>query len=248
MSYKLVKNVILSSVLLSLTACTQLGSGSTQAELDSKEALYYNTHNYNNLISLYRKMLKEQDKPELRYKLAEVYYKIGDIKSSQLYLRPLLTSRISNDLSVKAYLLQIKNSIKLKHYPEAVGLARDLQNSNPKLAEVYLLKGQAYALMGNYEQAKTNFDKSRELFINETVALNDLAVLAILEKKYQDAVEILLPAYQNGLADSRMMHNLVFALVKNNQEKLAKEIVEREGLNTSPGDLIEALKKTSRTQ
>ena len=55
-----------------------------------------------------------------------------------------------------------------------------------------------------------------------------------------------MPQYLNGVREQRLVHNLIFALVKNNDIDYAKDIIVKENINSSPDDLINALKKTER--
>ncbi|HDR1392220.1 TPA: NrfG protein, partial [Pasteurella multocida] len=103
----------------------------------------------------------------------------------------------------------------------------------------------AYAQNGNLVNARNDINKAREFFINDNVAINNLAMLNIINGDFNNAVSLLLPQYLNGVKNSRLIHNLVFALVKNGDLDYAKDIIVKERLNTSPDDLINALKKTT---
>ena len=71
-------------------------------------------------------------------------------------------------------------------------------------------------------------------------------MLSIVNGDYRNAVSLLLPQYLNGVREQRLVHNLIFALVKNNDIDYAKDIIVKENINSSPDDLINALKKTER--
>ena len=99
----------------------------------------------------------------------------------------------------------------------------------------------------NLDAARQNISKARELFINDVVAINNIAMLSIVNGDYRNATELLLPQYLNGVKDQRLIHNLVFALVKSGDVNYAKDIIIKERLNTSPDSLIEALQKAERS-
>ncbi|TDQ57632.1 tight adherence protein D [Mesocricetibacter intestinalis] len=241
---KSVKKVLFLGFIISLSACSGLGKAPTQDSFSAKEKLYESTRNYGGLVSLYRDALKANDEPLTRYKLASSYYKKGDNKSSLLYLSPLLTAQ--NPLEEKAGVLQVRNLIQLQEYDKAISAANGLIGKYPKNGEIYNLRGISFAQVGRLANAKDDIIKARELFIDDVTAINNLAMLSIINGDYRNATEILLPQYLNGVKDPRLIHNLVFALVKNNDTDYALDIIRKERLNTSPEDLIASLKQAER--
>ena len=243
---KLTKTVLLCSVALSVAACSNLGGKRqplTPENIAAKESLYENTRNYNSLISMYREVLKNKEDSVIRYKLAEAYYRKGDSKSSIIYLKPLLNMSPMNE---KAEILQAKNLNLLRHYDEALQVENRILAAQPSNGEVYNLRGVTKAGLGKLHDAREDLNKAREYFVNDVVAINNLAMLSIINEDYKNAVELLLPQYLNGERDQRLVHNLIFALVKNNDLDYAKDIIVKEKVNTSPDSLIDALKKTNR--
>ena len=243
---KSLKNVLLCGMILSVTACSAvLNKKPLSADkLAAKEALYQSTNNNDALITMYRDGLKNKEDPLTRYKLSEIYYKKGDSNSSLLYLQPLLTN--SGQLSERAKILQARNLNQLKRYQEALEVENSLLTTSPKNGEVYNLRGVTYALMGNPNKANEDINKAREYFLDDAVAVDNLAMLSIVNGDYRNAVSLLLPQYLNGVREQRLVHNLIFALIKNNDIDYAKDIIVKENINTSPDDLINALKKTER--
>lgn len=243
---KSLKNVLLCSIILSVTACSAVLNKRPLStdKITAKETLYQSTNNNDALIAMYRDVLKNKEDPVTRYKLSEIYYKKGDSNSSLLYLKPLLTN--GGQLTEKAKILQARNLNQLKRYQEALEVENSLLTSSPKNGEVYNLRGVTYALMGTPNKANEDINKAREYFLNDAVAVNNLAMLSIVNGDYRNAVSLLLPQYLNGVREQRLVHNLIFALVKNNDIDYAKDIIVKENINSSPDDLINALKKTER--
>lgn len=241
---KSIKTVLICSVAMTLSACSNLsGTGGGQS-IEVKEKFYESTKNYSALISLYRDSLKRNEDPAMRYKLAESYYQSNDSKSSLLYLKPLL---VRNDsFKEKALLLQVKNNIQLGDYSQAMTNANALLSYAPSNGEAYNLRGIVWAQQGKLQDAYNDINRARELFITDLVAINNLAMLSIINGDYHNASELLLPQYLNGSRDSRVVHNLVFALVKRGDIEYALDIIRKEKLNTSPEDLVNALRKTER--
>ncbi|HEA3301634.1 TPA: tetratricopeptide repeat protein [Pasteurella multocida] len=243
---KFTKKVLCFSLVFSLAACSNLPNNKTSMTSESitaKETLYLNTQNYESLISLYRNILKEKEDPMIRYKLANTYYDKGDSHSSSLYLASLLSQDQKSEISKKAKELQIKNLIQLKKYDEAVAIANELLVLVPNNGIAYNLRGIAFAQLGNLNKARDDINKARELFINDVVAVNNLAMLSIINGDYRNAVSLLMPQYINGIRERRVIHNLVFALIKSGDIEYAKDIIRKEQLNTSPDDLVKALIK-----
>ncbi|WP_386689545.1 tetratricopeptide repeat protein [Lonepinella sp. MS14437] len=244
MYFKLIKKVLLLGFVVSLTACANFNKPTTAENFEAKEKLYESTKNYGGLISLYRDSLKTNDDPNVRYKLANSYHIKGDYKSSMLYLTPLLD--LQSPLAVQASVLQVKNLIQLKQYSQAVSAADAVLQRDPRNAEAYNLRGIAFAHLGRLSEAQNDLVKAREFFLNDVAAINNMAMLNIISGDYRNAVDLLLPQYLNGVKDQRLIHNLVFALVKNNDTDYALDIIRKERLSTSPEDLVSALKKAEK--
>lgn len=244
---KATKISLLLTAAVVLSACSNSAKQpQTPQDILAKEQLYQASNNNRALIAIYRRSLQAQEDPLVRYKLAASYYRVGDSRSSALYLKPLLNQQLPSSLQQDVGLLNIQNTLQMKKYPLAVSQAKTFIAQYKNNSEAYNLLGIAYAKMGNFPAARENIEKARTYFINDTKALNNLATVAILEGKYKEAVDLLLPQYLNGVREGRMLHNLVFALVKSGDKQYAKDIITKERLNTSPDSLIEALSKVSR--
>ena len=243
---KSIKTVLFCGMVLSVTACSAILNKKPLSadKVTAKETLYQSTQNNDALVNMYRDILKNKEDPIIRYKLAETYYKKGDSNSSLLYLQPLLTN--GGNLTEKAKILPARNLNHLTRYQEALEVENSLLATSPKNGEVYNIRGVTYALMNNPNKASEDINKAREYFLNDAVAVNNLAMLSIVNGDYRNAVSLLLPQYLNGVREQRLVHNLIFALVKNNDIDYAKDIIVKENINSSPDDLINALKKTER--
>ncbi|AAP96122.1 NrfG protein [[Haemophilus] ducreyi] len=241
---KFIKTTLATSLLITLSACSNLKSPVPPAKKADQEKLYESTKNYNALIAMYRADLKHFKDPMTQFKLAKSYYHIGDSKSSVLYLKPLRFTKqpFNNEIE----LLYIRNLIQLGKYQEAQTVATDLIKMSPQNSEAYNLRGISSAQQGELAKAEQDMNKARELFINDVVAINNIAMLNILNNDYRNAVNLLLPQYLNGSKDSRLIHNLVFALVKSGDIDYATDIIRKESLYASPEDLINALKNTEK--
>lgn len=231
---------------LALAGCSALGwSSSEDSDFKQKESLYQTTQNKVALISLYRTSLQQKEDDEIRYKLSQSYYQSGDGESTLLYLKPLLAKE--SKILEAAKILQIKALILLENHQEAIKYATELIQSNPKNGEAYNLRGVAYAQQGDFTKAREDIISARENFINDSVAINNLATLHLLNDEYAKVVELLMPQYLSDVKEPKLVHNLVFALIKNNQSDEAKKIIEKENLHPNADQLIESLQKLTKS-
>ncbi|QHM73467.1 tetratricopeptide repeat protein [Mixta intestinalis] len=207
-------------------------------EVNYQEDILLKAKNYNGLITLYRSWLKKKEDPKVRMKLAGYYYQAGDYKNSLYILQPLYSKP---DISI--YTLQAKNMIALGDYKQAIRVTDKMIQNEAQSAEAYNLRGIALALSGKLDEGQQAIEKSRALFIADDVALNNLAMVAMLDRRYQEAVGLLLPQYLRGRKQERLLHNLVLSLVKVGDRRYARTIIETENLSDRPDELIDALAK-----
>ncbi|QKJ88632.1 Flp pilus assembly protein TadD [Paramixta manurensis] len=228
--------------LLTLGGCVA-PQPKTSADLNTQEDILLKSKNYTGLINLYRGWLKDKDEPGIRLKLSRYYYQAGDYKSSLYYLQPLSTKA---DLNV--YTLQAQNMIALGDYSQAIRVTDRMLQHDSQNAEAWNLRGIALALSGKLQEGGQAIQKSRDLFIADDVAINNLAMVALLDRRYQDAVSLLLPQYLRGRRQPRLLHNLVLALVKVGDTRYARDIIQSESLSDYPNELIDALERTGPLQ
>ncbi|WP_261373935.1 tetratricopeptide repeat protein, partial [Yersinia similis] len=139
------------------------------------------------------------------------------------------------------YLLQIKNLINKGDNSGATTVLHRLLSIAPHNPEAHNLKGIILANSGDTAGAHNAIIQSQALFIQEDIARNNIAVISMLEKRYKDAVKILLPDYLSGKRNSLILHNLVFALIKIGDTRYAKNIIEAERLSDNADELVLAL-------
>lgn len=209
---------------------------SSQTNLDNKEREFILTkvNNYKGLIAFYREQLSKNDTPEVRLKLCEVYNKIEDYESSQNCLKELVSSSPTDE----SLLLSAQNNSTLGHDEIALRQIDEAIKINPKMGEVYNLKGVILAHLGDLENAKTSFEKARNLFVAEDIVNNNLAMIAIVEKDYNLARSYLMPLYSRGYNSPKIVHNLIFTLVKLNDYSTADMLIRQNNLEDSSQRLI----------
>ncbi|HDL7653168.1 TPA: tetratricopeptide repeat protein [Yersinia enterocolitica] len=238
-------NKKISITITALLFTVVLNGCSTHNSISSKEFYYRESillkaNNYPGLITLYRDKLKLKEDDSVRLKLANAYYLTGDIKSSLYYLRP-----ISHKENASIYTLQIKNLISNNDNAAAKIVVNKLLAISPDSAEAHNLNGIILANDGEINKAEAAIEKSRSFFISDEIAMNNLAVTAMLDDRYSDAVRILLPDYLAGKRGSLMLHNLVFSLVQLGDTQYAKKIIVAEKMAENPDQLILALSQVT---
>ncbi|MGB9096039.1 tetratricopeptide repeat protein [Erwinia sp.] len=218
-----------------LTGCKTPPAMNT-SEAKYQEDILLNVKNYGGLITLYRSWLKQKEDPQTRLKLAHYYSLSGDAESSLYYLQPLLQSP-----TLPLYSLQARDLIALGHYSQAIQVADRMIQMAPREADAWNLRGIAQAMNNQLGEGQRSLEKARSLFIADEVALNNLAMLAMLQQRYQEAIDLLLPQYLQGHKQEPLLHNLILCLVKVGETRYAHEIIRKEKLSRNPEALTEAL-------
>lgn len=238
--YKKANNVIMLAIFILLLNGCSWNNGMNQKEFAYRENILTKANNYGGLITLYRNKLKIKEDDIVRLKLANAYYLAGDTHSSLYYLAPIAYKR---DESI--YLLLAKNLINNNDNLGAKIVIEKLLAMSPNNAEGHNINGIILANDGEINKAEKAIEKSRNLFISDETAMNNLAVIAILDERYKDAVRILLPDYLAGKRGSLMLHNLVFSLIKLDDKQYAERIIIAEKMAKDPNELILALSQVS---
>ncbi|EMD2586660.1 TPA: tetratricopeptide repeat protein [Salmonella enterica subsp. enterica serovar Newport] len=216
-----------------------LASCNTRKGLDNNEKEYILTkvNNYQGLIQFYREQLSKEDTPDVRFKLCETYNKVNDIPSSQSCLHELL----NNAPTDKSYLLAARNYLVLEDDESALLMVTEALKKEPRNGEAYNIRGEILARKGNYDDAKHDFEKARELFVAEELVNNNLAMLAILQQDYSLAYSYLMPLYSRGYNSPQILHNLIFVLIKRGDYVTADSLMRQNSLDESTGELISRL-------
>ncbi|WP_329957370.1 tetratricopeptide repeat protein [Gibbsiella quercinecans] len=164
-----------------------------------------------------------------------------DFESSRQYLQPLLT----NNSDERALLLESKNLLELERLAEAQAAISQVIKRNPKNGEAWNVQGILMAQNGDFTGAFSAFNHARQLFVDDDVVINNLAMLAIMQEDYATARDYLLTLYNRGHASQKALHNLVYVLVKLQDFTGAEGILQQEKLSDHAGGLVEALAKVN---
>lgn len=224
------------TVILLLTGCS--GSDHSTGFYKSNnstanEQLLLKVKNYSGLIKMKREELKKSNNNKVRYDLANYYYLSQDYRSSMFYLKPLLSSGASSEV----YLLQAKNLSELGEYKKSLSFIDIALSKTPNSADALNVKGVIQAQMGDLDNALVSFTRARSGYKQEEDVVNNMAMVYIAQKKYTEAVQLLLPIYLRGYNNSQLERNLVFALAKSGDLRYAKDIIKKRGFSKHP-DLL----------
>ncbi|HBC6427781.1 hypothetical protein EAJ18_19405 [Citrobacter amalonaticus] len=236
----MVKRLLPLLMLAVLSGCT--GGPTNASDEEQKEYILTQLNDYQGLIEIYRNKLSVKDNDDERYYLSQLYNKIGDYSSSNIYLAPLVEKKGSKEY----LLLKTQNLLELGKENEAQAILNEMLAHDDSNGELWNLQGILLAQTGDYLKATLSFEKARGLFYDEEVVVNNLAMMAILQGDYITARNYLLPLYSRKEYKPQTAYNLAYALVKSDDYESAKKIIIDDKLSTSqPDALIASLAKLS---
>lgn len=201
------------NLLIALTIALSFGCASTGSvdPKPSNETLLLQTNNYKKLIPLYKERFANSKSAADRLNLAEAYLKSGDPDSALFTLAPLVETANKN---APVFIIKAHSHHELGQLKEALSsaeIANSIEANNP---EVENLLGMLYVASGDNIKAREYFNLSREHLYDVAKIKNNLAALDIIEGRYKEAAQLLLPLYANGNSDPKIKANLLLAMAK----------------------------------
>lgn len=85
-------------------------------------------------------------------------------------------------------------------------------NKKRELAKSYVISGEEYYHLGNYEEAKAEFERALEADPNYSVAWSDLAAVCINQDNLNDAIKHTIKAVELDPKNFKAAYNLAYAL------------------------------------
>lgn len=208
------KNYLL-LVLLLLSGCQ---SNQLQS-FERQEIILVKINDYKQLIPLYKQQLSRENNNEIRLKLADTYLKSGDPESTLFTLNPLASpvkTTAQDKEYIQALMLQAYAQYELGTLDSALNSALTVNEIQVNDPENENLLGMIYVSQHNYIQARHFFNLARSHFYDDITIQNNLAVLDIIEGKYEQSIQRLLLLQKSGIADSQVTANLLLAMAKLN--------------------------------
>jgi len=213
--------------LLSVVLVALLAGCSSAPKTISDEQRMEITENFQGLQENYRERLQKnsQDYPAA-VSLARVYFKGRDLEAATYYLDQI-PDEVCNTLegcwitrADVAYANEdFDNSKVFIDYSLAVQ------------KDVYAAKnlyGIIMANEGEFQTAKRYFFEARLGFKDENAIRNNLAMTEMMEGRYAEAAERLMPLYKKGQLDPTIKANLIVSLMRSNQEHVVKQMLLQE--------------------
>ncbi|SBS25889.1 Tetratricopeptide repeat protein [Marinomonas aquimarina] len=195
-----------------LAGCASSGGQNSMASNNNERFLELSENNAR-LIELYKERLRSAEDVTTRLKLAHAYLDAGDNESSLFTLAPLIREGKGGG---EAFYLQGLAQYNVGRLRQAETSLQIAINQDAKSAKAVNMLGVVYAELGNLVGARQQFNQAREMMYDDLVIKNNLALVDMLEGKYQDAVVLLMPVYLNNpdQADPQLKANLAILLSK----------------------------------
>ena len=232
-----IKNIMAGIMLLSLAGCV------TQSSIDTeiaKETILVNTKNHAELIVFYKNQLKQKENQQVREKLAQVYLDSSDPESALFTIASL-----NNDSrSIHSFLIEANAQLESGMVEDALETANKTYLLDDNNAEIENLLGVIYAAKRDLPQARHYFNLARKHLYSDMKIKNNLAVLDILEGKYDKANARLLHLYLNDKNDALVQSNLMLAMAKSGDLDFMEKVLSPKYTKRQISDRYIALRKT----
>lgn len=199
----------------SQTSASKLKSGKlTQKDLSAAESILVHSRDYQGLAEFYKGNLKKKDTLEMRLKLAKNYLVMHDADSAVFYLQPLAEKEpmIQNSelyfILAKAYYESESSNAKAIYY------ANRAVKIDSKNGDALNLLGIIYSSEMNVKKSREYFNQARQVYFDDIKIKNNLAMLNIIEGKYNKALVQLASLYKLQPDDKVIKTNLLLVLAK----------------------------------
>ncbi|KIP66575.1 MULTISPECIES: tetratricopeptide repeat protein [Vibrio] len=212
------------ATFLSIPLLLLFGCSST---IESEESVVQNMErvdNHTGLINHYKGHLeKRPEDVQIMQELAKVYFDKGDIESAKFYADHLLNQGVKN-----SELLQLRGQIHSQDGEDSFALKRyksSIEMGNNS-GEIYVLSGISYCNTDQFSQAKNAFNQARLKGYNDVAVKNNLAVVYLAQRQYDDVISLLVPVYQENPSNQKVRANLAIALFKVGDVYQARDLLE----------------------
>lgn len=196
--------------------------------------------NYKGIVEYYRKQLvNKPNNPIIMLKLADAYCHLGDTESAQFYISQLTATHIHN---AEYYFVAGNINMATEKYQSAINNYKQAIKHKINNPIIYIKQGIAYGYLDDYQQATSSFNQARLHGYDENTVKNNLATLKIAQDKNQQAVDLLLPVYQQDPKNKKVAFNLAISLVRIGDLPQAKQILLSHYSQAETEQLINALK------
>jgi|GEM_PF-2240381 len=185
------------------------------------------TENYQGLQQNYRERLQHNPSDhQASVKLAQVYFRAGDVEAASYYIDQIPDEACS--VQAGCWLTRANIAYFNEDYDNAKYFIDYSLAVGQDTFQVKNLYGIILAMEGDYELSKQYFFEARLGFNDEDTIRNNLAMTEMMEGKYAQAAERLLPLYKKRSADPTIKANLIVSLMRSNQERVVRQMLLQE--------------------
>jgi len=197
-----------------------------QATFESREKMLLSARNTKSLIDFYKNELVKKESEALKIKLVEAYIEDDDAESAAFHLSMIDVndSNAADMAFLKAKLNLAQGNIMVAYIQNQTALSQ-----KEAFPEAENLMGLIMAEKGDLAKAREYFLLSKQHYYDDVIINNNLAVIDLIEGKFDAVSERLMPIYYQGNADRRIKSNLVLALAKQGQYKPVETILKEQG-------------------
>lgn len=203
------------------------GCSATPQSTISDEKRMEITENYQGLQENYRERLqKNPNDHEASVKLSQVYFRAGDVEAASYYIDQIPDEACS--VQDGCWLTRANIAYSNEDYENAKYFIDYSLAVGKDAFQVKNLYGIILSIEGEYKLAKQYFFEARLGFQDEDAIKNNLAMTEMMEGKYQEAAERLMPLYKKRSSDPTIKANLIVSLMRSNQESVVKQMLLQE--------------------
>ncbi|MGR6831644.1 tetratricopeptide repeat protein [Aliivibrio wodanis] len=235
------KNILILVLLLSLAGCASKPTVNTD---EVKETILINTSNYSDLIVFYKEQLKSKPDPIVREKLAQAYLDNNDPEAALFTIQ----ANEEEPRTIQSYLIEANAQLDSGEVADSLETAKQVYWFNKNNAEIENLLGVIYGTKKDVVQARYYFNLARKHLYSDTKIKNNLAMLDIIEGKYDQANNRLLHVYMSDQSNDRIQSNLMLAMAKSGDLDLMKEVLAPKYTESEIEHRYYALRETSRQE
>ncbi|MEH0371257.1 tetratricopeptide repeat protein [Vibrio mimicus] len=219
-----------------LTACSSVSN-----ELRTKEELLVNSGESQQLIEFYKANIK--DVPEYKVKLVNAYLDAKDTKSAELYTN----TYNSSDLNEPKHILSLARlNYEKGSFDKSSALLEQYRQEGGDNHEYHLMMGKIFAQQKKYSAAIEHFEESRKQGASDRDALNNIAVVHLIQGNDAEAMDILYRLYSETPQDEKIRSNLIVAAVNASRPDVALEVLKYNSTEEQARKQLAVLMKSSK--
>ncbi|RLQ18188.1 anaphase-promoting protein [Vibrio sp. SBT000027] len=180
--------------------------------------------NYDGLISYYKAELEQgSEEPEVKEKLAWVYFNKGDIESADFYVQHLQKEGVENPnlYQLEGQVFDAKNDVE-----NAIAAYLASIEAGNTTGQIHVLLGVSYTKVGRFNEAYQELNRARLRGYDDVVVKNNIAMIQMANGEYQQAIETLAPVLKEDPSNKIVKANLAIALMKTQQIDSAKKLLK----------------------